>query len=338
MKFFNFLVLILFLAGCASSTFSGNKAITKNQIKEISFIDVLKIDNSDKENPELYFLETKGKILYSQSNGNIGLDYKVKRLLGNLLDKFRLRRHRKIYISLEISDKLKNKNKILSIAQDYILSHKKFQLANTDKSSLNILRKVLKREKDSIYKSNHNIKLRKSSDVILYISGDDKFLIAKLIAKNGKILRKSDIDLNKNEGWVKVKVPRNDGPAQVFEVMIRPVTRNEYLGYGGDVSVTKVSFLEANNYCIKKNAQLIWPYVFEYARRALAINRPNGSANKEIIAPYDDEDQDIYYQQGDKIESPDETMILFDWNSERYFYVNDSYGSDDTTFRCMRMK
>ena len=338
MKFFSFLVLMLFLAGCASSEFNENRAISKNHIKNKTLESILQDDSNNEKNTELYFLETKGKILYSQSNGNIGLDYKVKRLLNNLLDKFRLRRHRKIYISLEISDKLKNKDKILSIAQDYILSHKKFQLANTDKSSLNVLRKVLKREKDSIYKSSHNITLRKSSDVILYISGDDNSLTAKLIAKNGKILRKSDIDLNTNEKWVEVKVPRNDGPAQIFEVMIRPVTKNEYLGFGGDVSVTNVSFLEANNYCMKNNAQLIWPYVFEYARRALAIYRPTGTANKEIIAPYDDEDQDVYYQEGDKIESPDGTIILFDWNSEKYFYVDDLYKSQEATFRCMRMK
>jgi len=338
MKFFNFLVLILFLVGCASSEFNENRAITKNQIKNKTLESILQDDSSNGRNTELYFIETKGKILYSQVNGNIGSTYKVNRLLNTLLNKFRLRGNRKIYISLEISDKLKNKYKILSIAQDYILSHKKFQLANTDKSSLNVLRKVLKREKDSIYKSSHNIKLRKSSDVILYISGNDNFITAKLIAKNGKIIRKSDIDLNTNEQWVKVKVPRNDGPAQIFEVMIRPVTKNEYLGFGGDVSVTDVSFLEANNYCMKKNAQLILPYVFEYARRELAIYRPTGSANKEIIAPYDDEDQDVYYQEGDKIESPDGTIILFDWNSEKYFYVDDLYKSPGTTFRCMKIK
>ena len=338
MKWLNFFILGLFLTGCSFSTFSGNKAITEAQVKNRTLKSVLASDSEQNKNTELYFLETKGKILYSKANGNIGLDYKVNRLLNSLLNKFRLRGHRKIYISLEISDNLKNKDRILSIAQDYILSHKKFQLANTDKNSLNILRKVLKRERDSIYKSNHNIKLRKSSDVILYISGNDKFLTAKLIAKNGKILRKSDIDLSKDKEWVEVKVPRNDGPAQIFEVMIRPVTKQEYLGYGGDVSVTNVSFLEANNYCIKKNAQLIWPYVFEYARRALAIYRPTGTANKEIIAPYDDEDQDVYYQEGDKIESPDGSIILFDWNSERYFYIDDLYKSQEATFRCMRMK
>ena len=342
LKLITLIGTILLLSGCVSSNFNSNKAITPDTLKNKSDLELLKIEEKLEEksakNNELYFLDTKDKILYSKSNADIGLDYKINRLLRNALQSAKLPRRRKLNISLEVSNKLKNKEQILSLSQDFILKNRRYALANTDKESLKVLKKVLKEEKDAIYKKNHNIKLRNSSDVILFITGNDKMLSAKVIAKNGAILGKSDISLQKNSNWVEVKVPRNDGPAQIFEVMIKPVTKNDYLGFGGDVAMTNVSFEEANNYCEQKlNAQLIEPYVFEYARRELAILRPIG-ANEEIIAPYDDEDQDVYYQEGDKLEAPDGTIIMFNWNNEKYYAVSNLYKSPMTTFRCMRAK
>jgi len=118
-----------------------------------------------------------------------------------------------------------------------------------------------------------------------------------------------------------------------------PVTSKQYRGSGGDVSIANISFISANNFC-KNNmkAELLHPYVFEYARRALVIKRPTSGKNIEIMAPYDEEEHEVYFQDGDNLESEDSSIVVFHWNEEKYFSVSNLFKSANATFRCMRAK
>lgn len=343
--------ITLFISGCVGVNPVSNEAVSSQRIAQSSVMDV--IDEADKDSlkksdeQELYFADTHNKIFYSQSGANT-LDFHVKVLLRSLFAQARhklprVSRRKKLNVALEVGDK-----KLLKAAQSFIISSRRYNLANTDRNTMKILRKVLKEEKDSIYKGRSKIRAKSKSDVILYInSSKDKEKItisAELIAKNGTILGRvsnniyTDDAKNKQE-WVEVLVPRNDGPAQAFEVMRNAVTMKEYYGNGDNTSVSDISFSEANDFCQRvMKAEIVSPYVFENARKSLSISRPTSPVNSEMIAPYDDEDDEDYYVDGDKLEAADGTIILFNWNSEKYFAVSNIYHSKNTTFRCMRAK
>ena len=339
-----YLFVILIFAGCG--IVNTNQAVSGVKIEQKNVIDI--IDDDEKyqlsQDNEIYFASTRGKVLYGKDiSRNSVLEYKITILLNKLLYSKNLprkSRRKKIYIALEVTQNSKNKEKILEIAQNIILSKKRFGLSNLDSKSLKVLKKVLKKEKDSIYKKRFNIHKKSTSDVILYISLINNSLSGKLLKKNGEIIASYSTKLNNkaNKGWVDVEVLRNDGVAQVFEVMVSPVTAFQYSGVGGDLSVTGVSFLQANTFCKNKfHANLLHPYVFEYARRGLLIKKPKG-AYLEMMAPYDEEEHEIYYQEGDKLESGDGDIVIFHWDNERYFSVSNMFDSNRVTFRCMRRK
>ena len=68
------------------------------------------------------------------------------------------------------------------------------------------------------------------------------------------------------------------------------------------------------------------------------MQRPTAMANIEIMAPYDDEDHEVYYQDGDNLEAGDSAIVAFHWDSGRYFAVSNLFKSSEATFRCMRSK
>ncbi|MDA7817991.1 hypothetical protein N9A28_07360 [Sulfurimonas sp.] len=80
------------------------------------------------------------------------------------------------------------------------------------------------------------------------------------------------------------------------------------------------------------------PYVFENSRKSLSISRPTSPITVEIIAPYDEDEEDIYYIAGDNIDGGDSSIITYHWNSEKYFSVSNLFKSKNATFRCMRAK
>ncbi|NPA65872.1 MAG: hypothetical protein GXO11_03220 [Epsilonproteobacteria bacterium] len=349
-----------FLVGCGGATPTSNEAISTKITHENETLDLLDVSaeemlEENENDQELYFADTQGKVFYSgMSNAKTDVGYRVELLLNDLFFSAkaklpRVNRRKKLYISVVVGQKSYKRTNILEAAQEYILSHRHYGLANTDRQSMNVLKKVLRQERDGIYKHTaKGTKLRSSSDVVLYVSASKSkeylYLKAKLISKNGEILAqtKSKINLNQSkvqQTWVEVRVPRNDAPAQLFEVMSKAVSQNEFYGKGGDDPVVNISFSQANNYCKSKlNAELLHPYVFEYARRSLVLKRPSSSVSSEIIAPFDEEDHEVYYQEGDYLEVEDGDIVLFDWNSEKYFAVSNLYRSPETTFRCMRSK
>lgn len=353
LKIFTSTIVIVMFIGCGGATPASNSAVSSEKIAKSSVMDI--IDEADDDelqhstNKELYFGDTHNKIFYSKSHEN-SLDFHTKILLRRLFDEAkhklpRKSRRKKLNIALKAENK-----KLLKAAQDFILANKKYNLTNTDKETMRVLKKILKEEKDSLYKGRSKITTKEKSDVILFLgSKKNKNTItinAKLIAKNGTILARKSNTIYLNSGmsnskqeWVEVYVPRNDGPPQVFEVMRNPVTQKEYYGSGENVSVSNISFGEANNFCQKTmKAELISPYVFENARKSLAISRPTSPVNSEMIASYDEEEDESYYVDGDHLEASDGTIVMFDWNSEKYYAVSNVYRSKKMTFRCMRAK
>lgn len=358
MKLKNIILLggftLLFL-GCTSQSVNpaSNGAITAEQLQQKSDMQLLMADDDDDENRELSFADTKGKIFYSgrsATNNNIG--YRTKLLLSDLFLNAKNRlpkvsRKKRLHISVEIGKNSIRKKSVLESAQEYILHKKRYALANTDEKSMRVLGKVLKRERDSIYKRRDSIKLKNKSDIIVFLttskSSKSLKLKGEIISKNGEILGTAqtniNLDNNLNKEWVEVKVPRVDAEPQIFEVMRVPVTSKQYGGLEGDLSVSNISFSRANDFCRKNmKGQLLQPYVFEYARRSLAMQRPSSGKNVEIMAPYDDEDQDIYFHDGDDLEASDGSIVIFRWNDEKYFAVSNLYLSPNATFRCMRTK
>ncbi len=353
-------LIAFILGGCVSTDVApvSNKAMSAKKLEQKSDMELLDVEEEyeaakAEENKELYFSDTKGKIFYSGVSGaKSDIGYRTELLLSDLFlnakNKLpKVSRKKRLNISLEISKKSNNKSTVLESAQNYILSKNRYALANTDAQSMKVLKKVLKREKDSIYRRGKSVKSKHSSDVILFISStkslDTLKLKAKLISKNGEILGQTQTNINlKNDitkQWVEVKVARVDAPAQLFEVMRLPVTQQQYKGTGGNISLTSLSYISANSFC-KKNmqAELLHPYVFEHARRSLAIARPTSGSNMEIMAPYDEEDHEVYYQDGDELEGEDSSISVFHWNGEKYFSVSNLFKSSSATFRCMRTK
>ena len=358
-----FIGIVSVYSGCASLNLGvnqvSNSSITSQKLQNKS--DTELIDMEDKRelqkidmNKELYFADTKGKIFYSGTDSaKTDIGYRVELLLNDLFLSAknrlpRISRRKKLNISLEISKYSDDKELLLEVGQQYILDKKRYVLTNTDEKSMKVLKRVLRREQDGIYKQRHSIKARNQSDIILFISSlkekNNLRLKAKIISKNGEILgqaqSKIDLNIKSNQQWVKVKVPRTNAPAQLFEVMKMPVSKEEYRSAdkGNKNSVTNISYVLANQYCLKHNSTLLHPYVFEYARRSLAMQRPTAMANIEIMAPYDDEDHEVYYQDGDNLEAGDSTIVTFHWDSGRYFAVSNLFKSSEATFRCMRSK
>lgn len=354
-------VLASIFGGCVSTEVRpvSNKAMTAQKLQQKSDMELLDAEEeyeteASQENKELYFSDTKGKIFYSGVSGSkTDIEYRTGLLLNDLFlttkNKLpKISRKKRLNISLEISQNSVNKDIILDSAQNYILSKKRYALVNSDEKSLKILQKVLKREQDSIYNQNNSIKSRDSSDIILLInssqSSNSLRLKAKIISKNGELLGQKQIKIDlknnkQNEQWIEVKVPRVDAPAQLFEVMRVPVTKQQYRGVGGSASMSNISYISANSFCTKNmKGELLHPYIFEHARRTQALRRPSSGANIEIMAPYDEEDHEIYFQDGDSLESEDSSIVAFHWNGEKYFAVSNLFKSPKSTFRCMRAK
>jgi len=154
----------------------------------------------------------------------------------------------------------------------------------------------------------------------------------------------SSMENEPENSWIDVAVERNDSPSKViYEVMTNVVTQKAYKGYGDNlVGMTGLSFIQANDYCnLHLKAQLMSPYVFDRARELKAISRPILPISSELIAPYDEDIDDIFSHGDDKImvnEESDSSFIVINWKDESYVSVSNTYKSNTMSFRCMRVK
>ena len=213
-----FLSLGVLLVGCGGAQPVSNGAISSQNLSKKSVLDVLDEADEDElersmETEELYFSDSHGKIFYSKNSGN-RVQFRTKILLTALFNEAKSKlpkksRKKKLNISLEIGAKSNPRKDLIIASQSFILSNKKFQLANTDRESLSILRKVLREEKDSLYKRRQNIKTKNKSDVILFLNASNSknklTITAKLISKNGTVLARRTNITYKNKNINKIK-------------------------------------------------------------------------------------------------------------------------------------
>lgn len=345
----------LIFGGCAGNVQpETNKGVTSKKLDQMSTMELIMEDEEDLDDLELYFADTEGKVFYSGSmNGINSIESQTFVMLNNIFTKAknklpRKSRKEKLNIAIEIDNTSDQKDKLLSSAQKYILSKRKFAISNSDESSLAVLKQVMKKEKDGLYKNRKNVTSKDVSDVILYLSsskeGDILNIDAKLISKNSSILalgsKQVNMDTDSKKEWMEVHVPRIDAPDEIFEVMRFPVTKEQYKGVGGKSSISDISYKAANRFC-KKNmeGEVITPYVFEAARTSLVLSRPTSPVKSEIIAPFDEDDDEQYMiNEDDKLEGSESSIITFKWGNEKYFSVSNMFKSSSTTFRCMRVK
>lgn len=347
--------LFMFATGCGTPKPEDNASVGSQFMDNMSMDDMfaenLKEQAAEKK---LYFAATKGKIFYSNTSGGFGntgfhTSFLLKELLHeNKKNLPRISRKKRLNIALEVDSYSKFHEALTSSGQSFILSNRRYALSNTDASTLKVIKKVLAREDDTIYqKSSAEIATKAASNVIIYLTAsqfdDDVTIEGKLLSKNGTLLgikkRKFSLQSDDTKIWVEARVPRNSGMDDVYEIMKSPVTAQAYSGINTKSSATNITQKAAETFCHEKHgARLVTPYIFEHARRSMVMAKPVLPANSEILAPYDEDDDEIYFQEGDQIATDDSDIITFVWNSESYFATSNIYKSHETTFRCMRVK
>ena len=155
---------------------------------------------------------------------------------------------------------------------------------------------------------------------------------------NRKIKYPAKIENSSKLEWLQVKVPTNKGNFRIFKIMSRPVTQEEFFGYGNNESISEIDFNIANSFCMEKfGAMPSNIYVFEYARQNLKFNFSK-TVNLEMISPVDYEDIDeIFYMKGDKLEKEDGfSLIIFNHKKKIYIPKSIRKRLNKTTFRCYK--
>lgn len=306
-----------------------------------------------------YFYDSRGKrFLTERSSGN-SLDTTTKRLIDKTLKQAFAKLPyipEEINVALEVNAPYNYKDEVLFTAEEYIVQSPNLTIQAQAEETEQVIGKILKRELDPFYDDNGGQfdDIARASDLILYLLVTDKdnkvTIKSSVLNKNGQIMGvKSDsINLKAAElstsGFVTVDVPyveTNDVGS--FELMKAAVNQEQLYGVGSKtISAANMSLEQANAYCTKHNMLLTSPYVFEFARRKGEIDRPNGIAHQELIAALDFEGVDYnFYREDDylELENDDQAnhFLVFDWNSESYAIVENSYSSEKMTFRCYKL-
>jgi hypothetical protein len=322
---------VLFLSGCGST---HQQYVVKPMYNPRNYQLSYELNNRAAENNELYFIDSKYKKFYSGVIADGSFESKIVILLKKLLPK------KKMNLALMVNSN--QKDKIRDIVTRYISEHSIYELSNVlDEKMAEIVENVKNQEKDGLYESSGDdeIELRQASDAILYIDEDSGVIKGSLLKKNYDIISQKRV-IYPSSTWVSVKVPRNDGEFDTYEVMVRPVKKQN------DISRNNISYDDAANYCFSHwHARMMAPYVFEAARKDLLLEKPKGGPYLEFIEPIDDEyDEDEfdeikeqYLKRRDKLKVKDDKVILFNWKNEKYM-AGDRSASYDITFRCMKEK
>ena len=140
------------------------------------------------------------------------------------------------------------------------------------------------------------------------------------------------------KGWTTIKVPTNNGKVHKYEVMINPVSEKDFKGNNSNKSMTNISESTAENFCMSlRNSNLIKEYIFKIALDKNKIKRPQANAKRDILMPYDEDSDEIYFIEGVTIEAIDTKTILYDWSKDKYRTTSNLFKSNNTTFRCMKI-
>ena len=351
-------VMSFMLIACASQELEQEESTALEQSFEQDLYLDLFDDDEEEVDYEAYFYDSKGQRFLEQNSSFSQLDT----LLGNLIEQTfnqAASRMNNLYgeleVVLEVSGGGSYRNDLITSAEQYIVSNPLLNLRAQEAEVDQVLGKILKQELDPFFAASGTgfDESAVASDLVLYILAEEKSDVLEIkisaLSKAGRVLGVSKSDLllaghgNQLNRFSFVKVPFSESSgSREFQLMRYPVSNNEMFGSGStSIAVTDVSLEQASNYCYENDMRLSSPYVFEFARRDQKINRPAGNAYEEIIAALDYEDIDEpFYREEDRLELEDDdmanTFIAFNWNTERYTIVSNSYSSRNMTFRCFK--
>lgn len=360
-------LFLVALAGCNSATTevrsneTSAAPVTKQQgAQNNMFLNMLNnMEFEDKglaENYELYFHDSKGRRYFSDIQSSDVLSASIDRLIDDLIRSANRRmsaytRKRNLNLVLEIDGQGEYLSSVTTAAEQYILRQKRYTLQSQDSEMKNVVSKILKRELDPFYQGGDDVNMMaKASDFIVYIkfksSSDNVDFKASLLSKSGEVLAVNTSKVNlvedkDNSSWVNASIPFNNGDGStIFKVQRRAVTEYSLYGRGSKLSaVTNMNFEQANKYCLTNKQAITGIYAFEHARRTRKLVPPSGNAREELIAPYDEDDDESFLQPGDHLELSDDgsanNIIVFNWVTETYSAVSSNYRSSRMTFRCM---
>jgi hypothetical protein len=349
-------VTALLLSACASN---DEPPVVSAQVADFNqelYVDLF--TEEEEVDYEAYFFDSKGQRFLERNSSYSKLDTVVQRMIEQALAQAAARINNgygELAVALEVSGGGSYRDDIITAAEQYIVSNPMLILRAQEADVDQVLGKILKQELDPFYTASDSDfdESAKISDLVLYILANEKnnLLDVKIsaLSKAGSVLgvTKSTVPLRgqTNQGsrfaFVKVPFSENSGSRE-FQLMSYPVSINEMFGSGSkSIAVTSVSLEQASNYCDQNNLRLTSPYVFEFARRKQQIIRPAGNAYEEIIAAVDYEDIDEpFYREQDRLELEDDdmanTFLVFNWNTERFTIVSNSYSSRNMTFRCFK--
>jgi hypothetical protein len=327
-RFIAYSVVIALFAGCGAQ----NKQVVSD------FTIPTYIDEEEDEQEIL-----NNGIYIHGVRGAYPLSYKDKELGDGLFN------HKFFNISQKIIDRL-DENIEREILIKIITKNKKSEVKEVVDEGI----KYFKLHNDFVVWSKNNTNI---PDVILKIEEDNsiKFIVSyhSEIFSRGKDDRE-DLGLSINEisseskkPWSTVIVHDRDDNIVKYQIMKNSVSVSQYnKSKIGNKPVTNIKYSDADQYCTDKYNGYVSPlYVFEYALRQGAIVPPKYGVNKEMIAGYDDgnEEDKVLKREGDIVKS-DMTIsddayaeiVIFDYKTKRYNFKRDNFISKSVTFRCVK--
>lgn len=363
-KELGYLMALSLLAGCQSTSKPKEEAVdqplimgTEAETNYTSIFDDEEADEDEKKY-QAYFYDSRGKRFLTHKSAGSRLDTTTSRLIDKTLKQAFSKLPyipEEINVALEVSAPYNYKDEVLYTAEEYIVESPNLTIQAQAEETEKVIGKILKRELDPFYDDNTEQfdDVARASDLILYIlvSEKDKTVLIKssVLNKTGQIMGVKTASLNLEEsalstsGYVVIDVPYSTtNGTRSFELMKSAVSEEQLYGVGSKaISASDMSLEQANAYCTSHNMLLTSPYVFEFARRKGQFDRPRGIANQELIAALDSEDADYdFYRERDYLELEDDYQsnhfLLFDWNTETYSIVSNSYTSERLTFRCYK--
>lgn len=362
-KGFYALGALCLLVGCQSTDKSNNQDLNPplimNSQANTNYDSIFDEPvEEDDEKYTAYFYDSRGKRFLTERTTGNRIDNTTKRLIDKTLKQAFSKLPyipEEINIALEVSAPYNYKDEVLFTAEEYIVQSPNLTIQAQADETEQVIGKILKRELDPFYDDNSGQfdDIARASDLILYIlvtEKDNKVIIkSSVLNKTGQIMGVKSASINlqvsalNTSGFVTVEVPMvASNETKSFELMKAAVNQEQLYGVGSKViSAANMSLDQANAYCTKHNMLLTSPYVFEFARRKGEIDRPNGLAHQELIAALDSEETDYdFYRDGDYLELEEDDQsnhfLVFDWNSEIYSIVSNSYSSEKMTFRCYK--
>ncbi len=363
-KIISLLFLLSVVSGCQSTSKVASDKTDEPLIMDSQiagdYTSIFDDDTDEKKDDKFqaYFYDSRGQRFLTNKSSASRLDTTTSQLIEQTLQQAFSKLPyipESMNISLEVNAPYVYKDEVLYAAQAYIVDAPNLTIQAQAEETQAVIGKILKRELDPFYDDNSGQfdDVARASDLILYllVSEKDKQVVLKssVLSKSGQILGIKSATMDSGDsnfsqsGFVLVSVPyATTNGSRTFELMKSAVSQEQLYGVGsGSIAASNMSLDQANAYCTQHNMLLTSPYVFEFARRKGEFDRPKGIANLELIAALDSEDADYdFYRERDYLELEDDLQsnhfLVFDWNSETYSIVSNSFTSEKMAFRCYK--